>query len=138
MTCNYGIITYTRDGDEFDCDLGLPNCDNCPFGPFPYDSLLVIVEDGSIDYLAHSGDWLTETGLNYLTSVFSEEIKPGLEMEPDANEAIEITIADPNRVFLITIKDPCWCFDSGYWDMNYGYVNPESHIEWDNVKVEEI
>lgn len=101
--------------------------------------LIVHVEEGDIIYDGHEGDWLTDGQLEWLTSVFDYEVGPGLEMEPDAGAAIRASEANTDRVFLITIHEPCCVTDEGYWDMNYGYVNAEIHLEWNGpVEVQEL
>jgi hypothetical protein len=103
------------------------------------DTLVVRVEEGSLSYESHSGDWLTETGLDYLISVFGDEIGPALEMESEADMAVKMSKADSTRVFLVTINDLHWVHDEGYWNMDYGYVNAESHLEWNGqVEVREL
>ena len=103
------------------------------------DTLVVRIEEGNLSYESHSGDWMTDTELDYLTSVFGDEIGPALEMEPEADAAVKASKADLARVFLITINDLYWVHDVGYWDMNYGYVNAESHLEWNGpVEVKEL
>jgi len=100
-------------------------------------TLVVRVEDGDLSYEEHTGSWISEESLRYLTSVFSEELA-GLYMEPGADAAIEMSKGELPRVFLITLYDPVWGLNEGYWDYDYGYVSPENYLEWGKVDVQEL
>jgi hypothetical protein len=98
--------------------------------------LVCRIESGSVYYESYTGDWLGEA-LPYLLSVFSEEVEPGLEIE-----LVELGYSWPlseAEVYLVTIHDPSWVHDAGYWDLDYGYVLPESHLEWNGpVSIERM
>jgi hypothetical protein len=77
--------------------------------------LIVRVEEGSLYYEGHEGDWLSDGLLDYLTSAFEAELA-ALDMEPNADAAIEASKVDPSRVFLVTINDPGYASDGLGWE----------------------
>lgn len=99
-------------------------------------TLIVRVEKGDLYCESYSGNWLTD--FNCLTSIFDAEIVLLLRTEPDVEIAIKLSAQTSKRVFEIVINDPHWVCDPGYWDMSYGYVNAESHLEWSDILVTEV
>lgn len=99
--------------------------------------LVVRIEAGHLYYERHGGNWLDDGLLDYLTSAFEDEMAC-LEMEPEADRAIEISRTDPSHVFLATIYGPYYDTTGGYFEMGHMY-NTDVSLVWNGpVEVKEV
>lgn len=99
------------------------------------DSLTIRIEEGSIYYEDHKGNWITTEQMDWICNNFPDEVSPILDEYPEIQQAIQCS-KDGLGTFLVTLYDMSFESDAGYWDLNYGYINPECYIEGGGGAVE--
>lgn len=84
--------------------------------------ILVHIEDGRVFWWDAGGEWHTEGRENYIRE------GGGLEIECEMTPEIEAKMK-AGDVFRVLFTGVSFVSDGGYWDLDFGYVFPESHIE---------
>jgi hypothetical protein len=102
MTCKHGVVIHTEIGTEYDCALALPVCcEDCPFGAFPYNALLLWIANGKAYYLDYAGNWADEKLIDHITNAFSDYVLPVLETDKEVDLAIKETKETTNQYSII-------------------------------------
>jgi hypothetical protein len=96
--------------------------------------ILVHVEDGCPYFEDAGGTWYTKGKLEYILE--GDDIRNEIEMHEDVQQRIK----DDTKpsVFQVKLTGVAFVSEDGFWDLDYGYVFPESHIECDGAEIIEL
>ncbi len=84
--------------------------------------ILAHVEDSCVSWWDAGGLWHTEGREEYIRN--GSDLEAMCEMTPEIEAKMEA-----GGVFRVLFTDVSFVSEDGYWDLDYGYVFPEAHIE---------
>jgi hypothetical protein len=93
--------------------------------------ILMRVEDREIYHWDAGGEWCTQDRWDYI--IEGDDVIESIKCWPELNALVE---SGP-EVFMILFADVSFVTEDGYWDLDYGYVNPCGWVECDQPAIVE-